>query len=79
MTDSERSGLVVEGAGEEPTEAFKDTSPLVASLVLNILVRRFVIEGFSGAVRAGVGFCGSDGGAVLPLGVSSWAGILRPF
>jgi hypothetical protein len=81
-TDSERSGrsgLVVECDGEVAAEEFKETSPLVASFVLNILVNRFVIDGFSGAVWAGVGFCGSDGGAAWPLGGSSLVGILRPF
>lgn len=38
-------------------------SDLIASFVENIRVRRFVIEGFS----AGVGFCGSEGGAACPF------------
>lgn len=38
-------------------------SDLMASFVENIRVRRFVIEGFSGAV----GFCGSEGGAACPF------------
>jgi hypothetical protein len=83
---SGRSALEVEGAGEVPDCEFKETSLFIASLVLNILVNRFVIEGFSGAVWAGVGFCGSAGGAALPLGersslwgtlIPSWAGTGR--
>jgi hypothetical protein len=38
----------------------------MASFVENIRVRRFVIDGFSGA-GAGVTFCGSVGGAACPL------------
>ena len=37
-------------------------SDLIASLVVNIRVSRFVIEGFSGAPGASC-FCGSEGGA----------------
>jgi hypothetical protein len=45
-------------------------SDLIASLVENIRVRRFVIEGLSVAVSAGAGFCGSDSGAACPLRLS---------
>lgn len=70
------SGRAVGVAG---TCEFKERSLLEASLVENIRVNRFVIDGFSAAVCAGVGFCGSDGGAALPLSVISLLGTLRPF
>lgn len=62
------SGFGVPGAVEEdePFIPF-DSLDLLASLVENIRVRRFVIEGFSVAVTAFSGFCGSESGAAWPL------------
>ena len=51
-TESDRllSGRAVELEGEVLIDELKETSLLAASLVLNILVKRFVMDGFSGAV-----------------------------
>lgn len=54
-------------------------SDLMASLVENIRVRRFVIDGFS-TVGGDSAFCGSEGGAALPLALRfSVLGTERPF
>jgi len=71
-------GLGVPGAVEATEEPFIPLldSKFLASFVENILVRRFVIEGFSVAVIAFSGFWGSEGGAV-PLRDSEL--VAKPF
>jgi hypothetical protein len=53
-------------------------SDLIASLVENIRVSRFVIEGFSEAGARGT-FCGSVGGAACPFARFSELGTAMPF
>lgn len=88
--DGFRTGVLVRGVEDAGGSCFDEALPADvccestllldrrASLVENMRVRRFVIEGFSSV--AGAGFCGSAGGAVpfrlsvLETDMAFWAG-----